>query len=152
MTRIDFYVLPSEGADDAVMTACKLCDKAVNAGQRVYVHAPADADRDAIDKLLWTMRQGSFIAHERLGVAPLEEPLPAVLLGDAEPPASHNGVLINLGNSVPPFFSRFDRVLEVVATGESRASSRERYKFYRDRGYELKSYEQQSDGSWKARQ
>lgn len=152
MTRIDFYVLPNEGADDAVMTACKLCDKAVGSGSRVYVHAPDASTQDQIDKLLWTFRQGAFISHERAGSSPLSEPFPAVVFGTAEPPQSHSGVMINLADEVPAFFSRFERVCEVVAGDEAqRAKSRTRYKFYRDRGYELKSYEQQPDGGWKVR-
>ncbi len=150
MTRIDFYVLPGESADDAVITACKLCDKAVGAGQRVYVHAPS-AEQEALDKLLWTSRQGSFISHERFVGAPISDPLPYVLLGNVEPPPSHSQVMINLGVDVPPYFSRFERVLEVVPGGEARERSRARYKFYKDRGYELKSFEQQPDGGWKAR-
>jgi DNA polymerase III subunit chi len=150
LTRVDFYILPDAAADDAAATACKLCDKAVSAGQRVYVHAPTQ-EQEAIDKLLWTLRQGSFIAHERFVGAPIAEPLPAVLLGNVEPPPSHNQVLINLGVDVPPYFSRFERVLEVVPGGDARAQSRSRWKFYKDRGYELKSYEQQADGGWKAR-
>jgi DNA polymerase-3 subunit chi len=152
VTRVDFYVLPSESTDDAVMTACKLCDKAVGGGSRVYVHAPDTATQDQLDKLLWTFRQGSFIAHERATESPPVEPLPAVVFGKVEPPATHSKVMINLADDVPAFFSRFERVCEVVAGDEAqRAKSRSRYKFYRDRGYELKSFEQQADGGWKAR-
>lgn len=142
MTRVDFYILPEGGKppEGAVMTACKLCDKAAAGGQRVYVYAPDEAVSNAVDSLLWSFRQGSFIAHERLG-APLQEPLPYVLIGDGEPPESHHGVMINLGLDVPPFFSSFERVLEIVdGDAAQRAKSRERYKFYRDRGYELSSH------------
>jgi len=142
MTRVDFYILP-EGAkppEGAVMTACKLCDKATAAGQRVYVYAPDSEVAGGVDGALWSFRQGSFISHERLG-APLSEPLPMVLIGDGEPPESYQGVMINLGLEVPAFFSRFERVLEVVdGSAEQRAKSRERYKFYRERGYELASH------------
>jgi len=152
VTRIDFYVLPSDGAEDAVMTACKLCDKAVGGGSRVYVHAADERTQDQLDKLLWTFRQGSFIAHERATASPLSEPLPSVVFGNAEPPQSHAKVMINLADDVPSFFSRFERVCEIVAGDDAqRAKSRARYKFYRDRGYELKSFEQQADGGWKAR-
>lgn len=142
MTRVDFYILPEGGKppEGAVMTACKLCDKAAAGGQRVYVYAPDTAVSNAIDSLLWSFRQGSFIAHERLA-PPLQEPLPYVLIGDGEPPESHHGVMINLGLDVPPFFSSFERVLEIVdGDAAQRAKSRERYKFYRDRGYELSSH------------
>ena len=59
MTRIDFYILP-EGAkppEGAVMTACKLCDKATLSGQRVYVYAPAAEHADAVDSALWSFFQ-----------------------------------------------------------------------------------------------
>ena len=140
MTRVDFYVLPEQSGESAAVTASKLCDKANTAGQRVYVFASEVAQQDELSRLLWTLRQGSFLAHERYAGAKLDEPLPAVLLGSAEPPASHHQILINLGAEVPAFFSRFERVLEVVSgDAAQRGKSRERFKFYRDRGYELKT-------------
>lgn len=155
MTRIDFYLLPEDAgpAAGAVMTACKLCDKAVGAGHRVYVHVPDAALADDFDGALWSFRQGGFIAHERHdGQAALAEPLPAVLIGRGEPPTSHQAVMLNLGLEVPDCFSRFERVLEIVAGDpEGRAKSRERFKFYRDRGYELKTYEQTPEGGWTLR-
>ena len=143
MTRIDFYILPESARppEGAAMTACKLCDKAVAAGNRIYIHAPEADAAQTLDALLWSFRQGGFISHERLGADALKEPLPAVLIGSAEPPASHHSVMINLGVEVPPFFSAFERVLEIVdGDAAQRAQSRERYKFYRDRGYELASH------------
>jgi DNA polymerase-3 subunit chi len=142
MTRVDFYILPegTKPPEGAVMTACKLCDKATLAGQRVYVYAPAAEVANGVDSALWSFRQGSFVSHERLG-APLAEPLPMVLIGDGEPPESYQNVMINLGPEVPAFFSRFERVLEIVdGDAAQRAKSRDRYKYYRERGYELASH------------
>lgn len=151
MTRVDFYIL--DEATPPAMTVCKLCDKAVSAGQRVYVRAPEPAQLDELDKLLWSFRQGGFIAHDRHEAAEPGEPLPAVLLGDAEPPSNYQQVLINLAQEVPAWFSRFDRVLELVpGDAAARAASRGRYKFYKDRGYELNTYEQAADGGWRQRQ
>lgn len=142
MTRVDFYILPESARppEGAVMTACKLCDKAAGAGQRTYVHAGDPELLASIDGALWSFRQGSFISHERLG-ARLEAPLPMVLIGNGEPPADYQAVMINLAREVPPFFSRFERVLEIVdGDAAQRAQSRVRYKFYRDRGYELATH------------
>jgi DNA polymerase-3 subunit chi len=142
MTRIDFYILPetTETAGDTVMTVCRLCDKAVSSGARVYLRAPQQQLADDIDGALWSFRQGGFISHERDTGKPSEDPQPSILIGDGEPPATHHGILLNLGADVPLYFSRFDRVLEIVpANAADRASSRERFKFYRDRGYELKT-------------
>ena len=143
MTRIDFYILPDDTApaNNPVMTACKLCDKAVAAGHRVYIQVPDAGLADEVDGALWSFRQGSFIGHERFDGRAIEEPLPPVLIGTVEPPDSHHGVLLNLCLNIPDHFSRFERVLEVVAPDATqRAKSRERYKFYRDRGYELATH------------
>jgi DNA polymerase-3 subunit chi len=51
------------------------------------------------------------------------------------------GVLINLQSSPPSFFSRFERLAEIVGLEEADvAAGRERYRFYRERGYELRSH------------
>ena len=141
MTRVDFYVVPEDSGQDVVPTVCRLCDKATQAGQRLYL-AVADAELvQRLDDALWTFRQGSFIAHERLGSAPPQPPPPAVLLGSAEPPADYTAVMINLCAEVPAYFSRFERVLEIVCGDTTeRQRSRERYRFYRDRGYPLVSH------------
>lgn len=152
MTRIDFYILPAEGGTDPVVAAARLCDKAVNAGHTLYALCPDAARLHALDDLLWTQRQGSFISHERLQRDPPKAPLPQVLLGDGEPPEGWQDVLLNLGTAVPVFFSRFDRLLEIVpGDADSRAQCRERFKFYRDRGYELRSFEQTAEGGWQQR-
>jgi DNA polymerase-3 subunit chi len=134
MTRVDFYVLPEDREEDALAVACKLCEKAVAAGQRVHVHAPDAAVADEIDRLLWVYKQGGFISHERAS-GPLEPPLPSVLIGGDEPPESHREVLLNLGAEAPAFFATCRRVLEVVAgDAAARSRSRARFKFYRDAG------------------
>jgi len=57
---------------------------------------------------------------------------------------SHNGpatVLINLHASPPPFFSRFERLAEVVGMDDNEvAAGRERWKFYKARGYEIRPH------------
>jgi DNA polymerase-3 subunit chi len=134
MTRVDFYVLPEPSEEGPLPTACRLCEKAVGAGKRVHVHAPDPDVAAEFDRLLWVYKQGGFIGHERLGVSK-DPDLAAVLIGADEPLPSHRDVLMNLGAQVPPFFDRFERVLEVVAgDAATRVRSRERFKFYRDRG------------------
>ena len=58
---------------------------------------------------------------------------------DHEGPAA---VLINLYALPPPFFSRFERLAEIVSRDEAElAAGRERWKFYKARGYEIRSYD-----------
>ncbi len=151
MTRIDFYLL-SGASGDAVAASCRLCEKAVDANKRIYVFASDATLANQLDGALWSFRQNSFIAHESYRGEAIEEPQPPILIGDLEPPASHHDILINLGTQVPDWFSSFDRVLEIVAQDEAqRAQSRTRFRFYRERGYELNTFEQTEEGGWKQR-
>ena len=50
----------------------------------------------------------------------------------------HHDNLLNLSAESPLFFSRFERLLELVSTEEAdRLAGRARYKFYRERGYPM---------------
>jgi DNA polymerase-3 subunit chi len=139
MTRVDFYLLDraAEGGKDAAV--CKLAHKAFRLGHRVYILTHDHEDAQRLDRLLWTFSAGSFIPHG-LGTRPADADMP-VLIGREEPPATHEDVLIQLTPQVPDFFSRFQRVAEVVdGNDDEKTRARERFRFYRDRGYELQTH------------
>ncbi len=140
MTRISFYLLQDTQPQARLLTACRLAEKVYQTGNQLYVHALDEPQTQQIDQLLWTFRQGSFIPHER---AEQDDEVSPILIGHtAQPPRRINDVLLNLAAEVPVFFSRFARVLEVVdAQGEAREQARVRFRFYRDRGYELETHE-----------
>ncbi|MHB1951142.1 MAG: DNA polymerase III subunit chi [Acidiferrobacteraceae bacterium] len=137
MTRIDFYLLEQESQDMARF-ACRLVDKAFRLGHEVYVLTENSDAARTMDDLLWTYQAGSFIPH---GLVTDEFPQgqrPPVLLGWEEPPEYAHDVLMPLTAEVAPFFARFDRLLEIVGTGDAeKERSRQRFRFYRDRGYPL---------------
>ena len=140
MTRVDFYILKDTVDTARALFACRLAEKAVQQGHQVYINTESAAQLLQLDDLLWTFRAGSFLPHavddgEDRGVSP-------VLLGhDREPRHSHD-VLLNLSNEVPPFFSRFERVAELVGGNDAqRTGARKRYRFYKDRGYTLHTHE-----------
>jgi len=135
MTQVDFYLVQSGHRESYV---CRLVQKAVALGNDVFVHTSSETDARQIDELLWTFQQGSFVPHEIVTqAAPLSDACP-VLLGYGAEPQGKRSVLVNLDDQVPVFFSRFERVLEVLADNDTqRAAARSRYSFYRDRGYAL---------------
>ena len=66
-------------------------------------------------------------------------PWPAVTTGPL--PEGHADVLLNLGNSVPPFFEKFGRVAEFLdARPEVRAAGRDRFKIYRGKSIEPQTH------------
>lgn len=139
MTRVDFYILEDNAADARQQFACRLAEKAWQQGNRVYIHTGDAALSSRMDELLWTFRQGSFVPHG-LDDDPVADEAD-IHIGHGEEPRHHDEVLINLGHEIPLFFSRFQRVAEVVDSDEeNRRAGRERFRFYRDRGYPLESH------------
>lgn len=136
MTKVDFYT----GSTDKLRTACQLSHKAMQHGLCTVVSLPDAASCEALDTLLWHYPDTAFIPHCRSD-APATAHTPVILTcNDDNLP--HHDLLITLHHECVPFFSRFDRVIEIV--GKDREESRlgrERYKFYRDRGYELRHFD-----------
>lgn len=140
MTRVDFYVLPNADSAQRSLLACRLAEKAYSQGLKVYIHTSSDGESQQLDELLWTFRQGSFLPHAVHTEANAEPP--AILLGHAHEPFTHTDVLINLGTEIPLFFGRFARVAELVdQRPELLAQSRERFRFYRERGYDPNTHQ-----------
>ncbi|MGD8378483.1 MAG: DNA polymerase III subunit chi, partial [Gammaproteobacteria bacterium] len=80
----------------------------------------------------------SFIPH---GLAASTDPVEPVQIGHGQEPPHGFETLVNLHSEVPLFFSRFERVAEIVPADEAaRQTARERYRFYKDRGYPLKTH------------
>ncbi|MBI3562524.1 MAG: DNA polymerase III subunit chi [Gammaproteobacteria bacterium] len=139
MTRVDFYISPNLALKMRVQLACRIAEKAYQTQHRVYLHVASPEQANELDTLLWVFRPGSFVPH-CLGDAPHAAATP-VLIGNELPPPQAGDVLINLSDQVPGFFSRFARVAEIICGDEpSRQKGRERYKFYRERGYPLESH------------
>ncbi|MDX1455862.1 MAG: DNA polymerase III subunit chi [Gammaproteobacteria bacterium] len=137
MTEIDFYVLEGAAPGKREQFACKLVDKVHSLGHDIFIHTDNSAVANSINELLWTFRDDSFIPHGLAG----EETDAKVIIGSGQAPASPPHLLINLSREVPEFFSQFERVAEVLDDSEEeREAGRERFRYYRDRGYDLKTH------------
>jgi len=133
MTKIDFYT----GSTDKLRTACQLSHKAMQSGVRVALSTPDAATADALDKLLWQFPATAFIPHCRSDAE--EAAQCPVVLNSGNDRFPHYDLLISLHDECVSFFSRFERVIEIVGQdADDRSLGRERYKFYKDRGYELR--------------
>ena len=140
MTQVDFYILSNDTAHGLMHYACRIAAKAYRLGNSVFIHTDSAKQTRELDKLLWTFEQNSFVPH-----ASCEEDSagnsPVLLSHQLEPDASRE-VLINLANDVPLFFSRFERVAELINKApDTLQQGRRRYSFYRERGYPLKTHE-----------
>jgi DNA polymerase-3 subunit chi len=136
MTQIDFYT----HVPDRLRTACVLSSKAFVRGLKVTVFCPDAGTAQRLDRMLWTTPAIGFVPH----CAP-DDPLAAttpVIVDYQGETLLNDDVLLNLRPEWPAFFSRFQRLVEIVGLDEAdRAQARERFRFYRDRGYEIRTHD-----------
>jgi len=133
VTRIDFY----HYAADKRSFACRLATKAYEQQKKLVVFSPDAQALKEFDQLLWTFQATRFVPHcfaaDKLAA---ETP---VILSDGQGELPHHDVLLNLGDEWPPFFASFERLLEIVAVDEEdKNKARGRYRFYKERGYDIK--------------
>ena len=139
MTSIDFYF----NAGDRLQVACRLAGKAASQKKRMLIYAPEPELAARIDRMLWTWPAIGFVPH-----VPAHDPLApetGVLIGGdeaCEKKPQGIDVLLNLSAQCPPHFERFERLLELVGTqDEEKSAGRERYRFYKDRGYPIANHD-----------
>ena len=138
MTLVGFYVVQAAEPQARLSVAAHLADKAFPRGHRIFINAADKAQASELDALLWSFRPASFIPHGLHG----QENSESVAIGWGQEPDNHNDLLINLQLGIPSFFSRFQRVAEVVTQDPSSlAALRESWKFYKERGYQLEKHD-----------
>jgi len=134
MPRIDFYVLHPPASQDLAQFACRLLDKIWQQGYRVYIHTNNQAQAQALSQLLWTFRDTSFVPHDLYPDAASSK-APVRIGYHPTQACSGMEILINLATSVPEFYQRFERVVEIVNQDPAvRAAGRQRYRVYREAG------------------
>ena len=138
MTRVGFYVVQAESPGQRLHVAARLADKAFDRGHRVFINTSDEAQARELDQLMWSFRPSSFLPHALAGEAHSD----SIAIGWGQEPQSHDDLLINLKLEIPTFFSRFNRVAEVVTQDtKSLAALRKSWVFYKERGYQLEKYD-----------
>ncbi|MDH5275199.1 MAG: DNA polymerase III subunit chi [Gammaproteobacteria bacterium] len=142
--RVSFYVLGSTAPNTRLGYACRLLEKAYKLQNRIHTHTDDPNMARALDTLLWTFRQGSFVPHELL--SPDGQPTAPITIGSAvpangtEPPDAD--LLINLAAEVPAFYTRYPRIAEIIdGSPAGREAGRARHRFYREQGLEPETHE-----------
>lgn len=137
MARTDFYIL--KGNMPAARFSCSIAGKALAGGHTVYLLAADEAEARRLDDLLWTYQDTSFLPHALAGGDGVDAPIQIGMPGADHPGAD---VLINLTDSVPDCAGDFSRIVEIIdADPARRDAGRERYRVYRERGYELHKHD-----------
>lgn len=148
MTQIDFYVLPDTTLEARLDFACRLAETIQRKGYRLHLHAEDEAMAKELDERLWTFRADAYVPHalansEHAGAVP-------VTLGWEAPPDPDASVqaLLNLSPGIPEWFSRFERVAEIINQHQDvLTAKRECWQTYRKRGYPVKAHQLRGQGN-----
>lgn len=137
--RVDFYILAQADATAGWQFACRLVEKAYRHNQRLYVHCANQADAHRFDELLWTFDDISFVPHLLQGET--AKYVPPILIGYEEPSNAYP-ILLNLSSELPVFYSRSQRVMEIVFGDETtRNITRDRFRTYRAESCDMHTHQ-----------
>jgi DNA polymerase-3 subunit chi len=145
MTQIGFYHLLNTPLEAALP---RLLSKALGQGMRALVMAGTPERVKALDGVLWSFDQGSFLPH---GTAKEGRPedQPIYLTTDAENP---NGAsLLVLTDGVEHgSIGAFERCLDLFDGTDEQAvtAARARWRALKDAGHELTYWQQTEQGGW----
>lgn len=141
MPKIDFYVLTESGAQVQYRYACRLAEKAYDAGHRVYVRTANPAEAAALDELMWTFSDRSFLPHELVSASGPTHKTVAILIGHEAAPRDYRSLLINLAEDCPAEAGECERVAEIVDGDPQRKRlARDRFRYYREQGWQPETH------------
>ncbi|MEP6886462.1 MAG: DNA polymerase III subunit chi [Gammaproteobacteria bacterium] len=140
--RVDFYVLKSAAAQQRWIFACRLTEIAYLKDMSVDIVSESAAEASALDDLLWTFNDNSFIPHKIALDAHAYDPATKVHLWLESMAAPGADLLVNLSRRLPAQWERYTRIAEVIdADEERRRLGRERFKTYRELKVALQTHQ-----------
>lgn len=138
MPRVDFYILQAQ--DPPEKFACSISGKIFRQGLNIHIHTDSREAAVALDDYMWTYRDISFLPHQ-LADNGSQPDIPISIGWNGSVPID-GGVLINLGIKIPEFAADFARIIEIVAAYDPlRSQARDRYRQYRELGYEMHNHD-----------
>ena len=137
MTRVSFY----SNLTDKQSALLVLVQQALAKKNLVTIMTTSAHQAQDYEKILWEKHKTSFLPNV-LAHHDLADTTP-VVLDWQENQLCQDDILINLSQKQLTVFSRFRQLIELVGHDESdKVLARQRFKFYRDRGYEIRHFEE----------
>ncbi|MGN6489742.1 MAG: DNA polymerase III subunit chi [Devosia sp.] len=144
MTEILFYHLEAQPLERVLPV---LVEKSLERGWKVVVEAGSEERAEAIDNLLWTWRDDSFLPHARAGGS--EDALQPVLI--TTQPHNPNGAQVRffVDRAVPQSGEGYQRIVFMFSGHDPDAvtEARAAWRALRD-GNEVTYWQQETGGRW----
>ncbi|QNS15271.1 DNA polymerase III subunit chi [Mannheimia bovis] len=142
MKQVQFYLLSqtdSANISAAEAQACELAAQAWRLGKRVLIACETEQQAFNIDEALWARDPVSFVPHNLSGEI-TTYPTPIEISWKGKRNAQHRDLLISLQTELPDFINSFNQIIDFVPVEETaKAQARERYKQYRQLGWQLET-------------
>ena len=137
--RADFNLIAKPRfREQPLLLVCELARKAFAAQQPLLILTRDFAQAEAVDELLWSFDEDSFIPHQLAGDE--DDATTAVLIVPLGMETADRPLVLNLRDACAP--GNYERVLEVVSADPSaREGSRARWKEYQRRGFEVRKFD-----------
>ncbi|MFD0965396.1 DNA polymerase III subunit chi [Seminibacterium arietis] len=139
--QAQFYIIektqPQSLLSAVEVLACDLAAQAWRLGKYVLIVCDNENQALNLDEALWQRDPEEFVPHNLSGeitkfITPIE-----ITWGEKRN-AQRRDLLINLQQTVPEFVSSFNHLIDFVPVNEAeKAQARERYKQYRQMGWQL---------------
>lgn len=139
MKQVQFYILAKESSDDITIQACEFAASAWRNGKKVLIACESEQQALNIDEALWARAPDSFVPHNLSGeITSCATPIEISWKGKRN--VQRRDVLINLQTELPEFINSFNHIIDFVPVEENaKAQARERYKQYRQLGWQLET-------------
>jgi DNA polymerase-3 subunit chi len=133
MTQVSFYALSSTDQNSRQQFACRLADKAVRLGHRVFLQVDSPEQARQMDALLWQFKPASFLPHS---IAESGQPAAEQLvIGTESDQKAFDDVFINLSRTPCQNLDRYQRVNEVLSADPGELDlGRQNYRYYQQQG------------------
>ncbi len=151
MPEIWFYHLQHQPLEKALPS---LVEKALERGWRVVVQASAEERLDALDDILWSYSDASFLAHGRARDGDAEMQPIYLTIGTENP----NGARLRLfveGADVPALLAsescdNYERLILLFdgADDDQLTGARAQWKLLKEQGHNLAYWQQGERGGW----
>ncbi len=145
MTEVLFYHLTESKLEDALPA---LLEKSVERGWRVVVQTTQNDRLEALDALLWTFREDSFLPHGTdAGERPEKQP---VLITTGSGNANEATVRFLVDGAEPPSLDAYERVVFMFDGYDAAQleNARAQWKRLKGDGNTLTYWQQSPEGRW----
>lgn len=147
--QVKFYLLDNPSGNQLATTmteteltaieqfACDLAADAWRLGKRVLIACNTEQQALAIDEALWQRDADEFVPHNLSGEITTYA-TPIEICWPSKRNSQRRDLLINLQSAVPEFITSFNQIIDFVPADEEQKNlARERYKQYRQLGWQL---------------